>query len=170
VAALAEPAIRGAARRPTAGGPVTESHAAAEALGRALGHAFQDPARLAEALTHASWAYEHPPAPHNARLAFLGDAVLALVVAEHLWRAEPAAPVGVLTPGRAELVSTRNLARWAEGVGLGRWLQLGRGETMMGGHAKESVLATAVEAVLGVVYLEGGLDAARGAVGRLAVW
>ena len=111
-----------------------------------------------------------PPAPHNERLAFLGDAVLALVVAERLWQTEPAAPVGVLTPGRAALVSTQNLARWADAVGLGRWLLLGRGEALMGGHAKESVLATAVEAVLGVIYLEGGLPAARRAVGRLALW
>jgi ribonuclease-3 len=147
-----------------------EAREAAEALGLALGHTFDDIARLEEALTHPSWANEHPPAPHNERLAFLGDAVLALVVAERLWAVDQAAPVGVLTPGRADLVSTRNLARWADDIQLGRRIRLGRGETLMGGHAKESVLATAVEAVLAVVYLEGGLPAARRAVGRMAVW
>jgi len=149
---------------------VNDPRDAAAALGRALGHEFQDLDRLAEALTHSSWANEHPPAAHNERLAFLGDAVLALVVAERLWRAAPAAPVGVLTPERADLVSGRRLARWAEAAGLGGWLRLGRGEAQMGGHARESILATALEAVLGVVYVEGGLPAARRAVERLAVW
>jgi ribonuclease-3 len=143
---------------------------AAGALGARLGHAFEDRALLEQALTHRSYANEHPPAAGNDGLAFLGDAVLALVVAEHLWRAAPATTVGVLTPERAELVSGANLARWAETLGLGAHLRLGRGEQLTGGHAKESVLATALEAVLGVVYLEGGLPAARRAVAALAMW
>ncbi len=107
----------------------------------------------------------------NERLAFLGDACLALVVAEHLWRRSPPLPVGVLTPRGADVVSQANLARWAERVGLGHHLRLGRGEADMGGAAKESVLATALEAVLGVVYLEGGLDAGGAAViAALALW
>ena len=140
------------------------------ALGARLGHAFRDRGLLEQALTHRSYANEHPPIEGNDSLAFLGDAVLALVVAEHLWRASPGATVGVLTPGRAELVSGANLARWAETLGLGAHLRLGRGEQLTGGHGKESVLATALEAVLGVVYLEGGLPAARQAVAALAVW
>jgi ribonuclease-3 len=140
------------------------------ALGPALGHEFRDAALLDEALTHRSWANEHPPAPHNERLAFLGDAALGLAVAERLWRAAPAEPVGMLTPRRAELVSQASLARWAEQIGLGAHLRLGRGEAAMGGAAKPSVLATALEAVLGVVYLEGGLEAVRRAIARLAVW
>ncbi len=143
---------------------------AAEALGARLGHRFADAALLDRALTHRSWANEHPPALDNEGLAFLGDAVLALVVAEHLWRTDPVAPVGVLTPARAELVSGANLARWAGVLGLGAHLKLGRGELTQGGQAKESVLATALEAVLGVVYLEAGLPAARSAVAALAVW
>jgi ribonuclease-3 len=140
------------------------------ALGARLGHAFADRALLEQALTHSSYANEHPPAAGNDSLAFLGDAVLALIVAEHLWRAAPGASVGILTPERAELVSGANLARWAEALGLGAHLRLGRGEQLTGGHAKESVLATALEAVLGVVYLEGGLPAARQAIAALAMW
>jgi ribonuclease-3 len=75
-----------------------------------------------------------------------------------------------LTPRRADVVSGANLGRWAERLGLGAHLRLGRGEQLTGGHAKESVLATALEAVVGVVYLEGGLPAARRAVAALAVW
>jgi ribonuclease-3 len=140
-----------------------------EALGARLGHAFQDHARLLEALTHRSFANENPGVD-NERLALLGDAVLTLVVVEHLLRTAPGEPVGVLTPRRAALVSGENLARWAREAGLGVHLRLGRGEERTGGRAKESVLATALEAVLGVIYLEGGLDACRRAVAALAVW
>jgi ribonuclease-3 len=140
------------------------------ALGERLGHRFGDPALLERALTHRSWANEHAPSLDNESLAFLGDAVLALVVAEHLWRAGPEARVGGLTVGRADVVSGANLARWAEEIGLGAHLRLGRGESIQGGQAKESVLATAIEAVLAVVYLEGGLPAVRHSVAALAVW
>ncbi|MEX2224255.1 MAG: ribonuclease III domain-containing protein [Candidatus Rokuibacteriota bacterium] len=141
-----------------------------EVLGPRLGHAFRDPARLREALTHRSFTNENPGVPDNERLALLGDAVLALLVAEHLLATAPAEPVGVLTPRRAALVSGQNLARWAGALGLGAHLRLGRGEEQMGGREKESVLATALEAVLGVIYQEGGLDAGRRAVALLAVW
>jgi ribonuclease-3 len=149
---------------------VSDPREAARELGARLGHTFGDPALLARAFTHRSWANEHPPAADNEPLAFLGDAVLGLVVAEHLWRESPGAPVGVLTPRRADLVSGATLARWAEAVGLGAHLRLGRGEHLTGGPAKESILATGLEAVLAVVYLEGGLPAARRVVATLAVW
>ena len=139
-------------------------------LGALLGHDFQDRGRLLQALTHRSYANEHPPESDNEALAFLGDAVLGLVVAEHLWMAVPGAGVGTLTPQRADIVSGANLARWALGLELGGHLRLGRGEQRMGGQAKESVLATALEAVLAVVYLEGGLPAARRAIALLALW
>jgi ribonuclease-3 len=139
-------------------------------LSARLGHRFPDPERLREALTHRSFANENPGAPDNERLALLGDAVLALVVAERLLADAPPEPVGVLTPRRAALVSGENLARWAAALELGAHLRLGRGEEQMGGRAKESVLATALEAVIAVIYLDAGLDAARAAVGRLAVW
>jgi ribonuclease III len=139
-------------------------------LGPRLGHSFRDPELLRQALTHRSFTNENPGSPHNERLALLGDAVLALVVAERLLSAAPAEPVGVLTPRRAALVSGENLAHWATALDLGAHLRLGRGEDQMGGRAKESVLATALEAVVGVVYQEAGLDAARRVVALLAVW
>jgi ribonuclease-3 len=141
-----------------------------EHLGSRLGHAFRDTALLEQALTHSSFANEHPGTRDNGALAFLGDAVLALVVGEHLWRAFPDEPEGGLTPKRAELVSGANLFRWAVVMDLGPHLRLGRGEEQMGGREKESLLATALEAVLAVVYLEGGLDSARRAVAALALW
>ncbi len=152
------------------GSCVVEPGRSAVVLGERLGHQFVDLALLERALTHRSWANEHPPSLDNESLAFLGDAVLALVVAEHLWRGTPDAGVGVLTPARADVVSGANLARWAEGIGLGAHLRLGRGEALQGGQGKESVLATAIEAVLGVVYLEGALPAARRTVAALAMW
>jgi ribonuclease-3 len=139
-------------------------------LGAQLAHRFRDPALFWHALTHRSYANEHPDAPDNEGLAFLGDAVLGLVVAEHVWQTEPGAGAGILTPRRAEIVSGANLARWADGLGLGGHLRLGRGEDATGGRGKESLLATALEAVLAVVYLEGGLPAARDAIARLARW
>jgi ribonuclease-3 len=141
-----------------------------ERLEARLGHRFRDPALLERALTHTSYANEHPPTPHHEGLALLGDAALALVVAEHLLEADPDAPVGVLTPRRAEVVSGANLARWAAALELGALLRLGRGEDQTGGRGRESILATTLEAVLGVVYREGGLPGVRGAVGRLALW
>ena len=108
------------------------------------------------------------PTADQEPLAFLGDAALALVVAERLIALDTAAPVGVLTPRRAELVSGANLARWAADLGLGALLRLGRGEDQTGGRGRESILATTLEAVLGVLYLEGGLPAVRSAVARLS--
>ncbi len=140
------------------------------ALEARLGVAFADPDLLQQALTHASYANEHPPTPHHEGLALLGDAALNLVVAEHVYAADPSAPVGVLTPRRAEIVSGANLARWAAVLGLGPLLRLGRGEDQTGGRGRESILATALEAVLGVIYLEGGLAQVRRVVARLAVW
>jgi ribonuclease-3 len=139
-------------------------------LGPRLGHSFRDAGRLQEALTHRSFTNENPGTPDNERLALLGDAVLALVVVERLLAAAPDEPVGVLTPRRAALVSGENLARWAAALDLGAHLRLGRGEEQMGGRAKESVLATALEAIVAVIYLDDGLGAARAAVARLAVW
>ena len=136
-------------------------------LATALGHAFRDPALLERALTHPSYAHEHPPTRHNEVLAFLGDAVLGLVVAELLHARAPDDAPGPLTRQRAELVSARNLAIWAERLGLPDHLRLGRGEAQGGGGRKESVLASAIEAVIGAVYLDGGLDPARALISRL---
>jgi ribonuclease-3 len=140
------------------------------ALEDRLGYRFQDKSLLLQALTHVSYANEFPPGPDNEGLAFLGDAVLSLIVTEQLWETGRDEPVGVLTPRRASVVAGENLARWAEGLGIGPLLRVGRGEELTGGRAKRSVLATALEAILGVIYLEGGLTAVRTVVRRLAVW
>jgi ribonuclease-3 len=121
-------------------------------------------------LTHASYAAEHPPAEHQEPLAFLGDAALGLVVAEHLFGAEPGAAVGRLTPRRAAMVSDEALARWAAALELGARLRLGRGADQEGGRETTSILATTLEAVLGALYLDAGLPAVRAIVGRLAAW
>ena len=139
-------------------------------LERRLGHRFLDPALLERALTHPSYAHEHPPATAHDRLAFLGDAVLGLVVAEHVIATDPDAPVGVLTPRRAELTAGARLARFALDLELPPLLRLGRGEDQSGGRARESILATALEAVLGAIYLEGGLDAVRAAIEHMIAW
>lgn len=140
------------------------------ALEASLGHRFADARLLARALTHASYAHEHPPAADQEPLAFVGDAALGLVAAERLLARAPDAPVGVLTPERAAMVSGANLARWATRLELGPLLKLGRGEDLSGGRERESILATTLEAVLGAVYLEAGLDGVRRIVGRLAGW
>ena len=133
-----------------------------------LEHRFLDPDLLERALTHASYVNEHPPLISQDGLAFVGDAVLGLVVAERLLAHQPGAPVGVLTPARAALVSGANLARWAFALDLGARVRLGRGEEQTGGRSRESILATTLEAVLGALYLDAGLDAVRRVVDRLA--
>jgi ribonuclease-3 len=140
------------------------------ALEGRLGYRFADPDLLTRALTHASYAAEHPSAEAQDALAFLGDAVLGLVVAERLLRDEPAAAVGRLTPLRAAIVADSGLAGWAAALELGPRLRLGRGAEQTGGRETASILATTLEAVLGALYLDGGLPAVRALVGRLANW
>jgi ribonuclease-3 len=140
----------------------------ARGLEDAIGYRFDDRGLLERALTHASWANEHAPALDQEPLAFVGDAALGLVVAERLFVQESSAPAGVLTPRRAAIVSGANLARWANQVELGTMLRLGRGEEQTGGRSRESILATTLEAVLGVIYLEAGLAAVARVVDRLA--
>ena len=135
-----------------------------------LGYRFRDRGALLRALTHASYANEHPGTVNHERLALVGDAALALVVIERLLGEDPAAAVGVLTPRASAIVAGANLARWASELGLGPLLRLGRGEELTGGRTRESILATSLEAVFGVIYMEDGLVALRGAVARLAGW
>lgn len=125
------------------------------------------PDLVLQALTHPSYAHEHPPAEHNETLAFLGDAVLGFVVADLLVQREPGAGPGTLTVQRAEIVSTRGLAAWARELGVDACLRLGRGEAQHGGRDKESVLASALEALVAALYLTGGLAAVLPLVGRL---
>ncbi len=111
---------------------------------------------FAAALTHRSAAR-----PHNERLEFLGDAVLNLLVAEHLYQAFPQADEGDLSRLRARVVSREPLAEVAAALSLGEVLQLGAGELKSGGFRRQSILADAFEAVCGALYLDGGLPAAR---------
>jgi ribonuclease III len=130
-------------------------------LAERLGHEFADPGLLAEALTHRSWCAEHEETVPNERLEFLGDAVLGLVVADHLFRLQGSMPEGDLAMSRAAVVSTEALAEVASGLGLGEAIRLGKGEAATGGRAKRSILADAMEAVIGAVYVDAGLEAAR---------
>ena len=127
------------------------------ALEAALGHAFGDPELAEAALRHASFSNETRAVSSNERLEFLGDAVLGLVAAEVLYREHPEWSEGALTRARAALVNRTNLARCARALGLGSLVRLGRTERTSGGADKETILANCFEAVLGAVYLDGGL-------------
>jgi len=119
------------------------------------------------ALTHRSFAYEHGGLPTNERLEFLGDSVLGIVVTDVLYRDHPDLPEGRLAKLRASIVNMHALAGVGRKMGLGNMLRLGRGEELTGGRDKASIVADAVEAVLGAVYLEHGLDVARTVVHHL---
>ena len=115
-------------------------------------------------------AFTHRSAPgriNNERLEFLGDAVLNLLAAELLYQRFPAASEGDLSRLRARLVSTAPLAEAAQSLGLGDELRLGSGELKTGGFRRESILADALEALIGAVYLDAGLEAARAVVARV---
>ena len=129
-----------------------------------LGHGFRQPELLAEALTHGSHA--SPARPDNQRLEFLGDRVLGLVMAEALLAADPAAREGQLAPRFNALVRREALAEVARGLDLGAVLRMGRSEMLTGGRRKEALLADAMEAVIAAVYLDAGLEAARGVILR----
>ncbi len=126
-----------------------------------------DPQLVELALTHRSWAYEHPPATHNERLEFLGDSVLGLIVTEHLYRSYPDHAEGHLAKLRAAVVNTTALAARARELELGPLIRLGRGETLTGGADKDSILADTMEALIGAVYLSAGRDAAEAYVHRV---
>ncbi|MGP3972527.1 ribonuclease III [Streptomyces sp. 8N114] len=139
------------------------SHAILE--GR-LGYRLES-ALLVRALTHRSYAYENGGLPTNERLEFLGDSVLGLVVTDTLYRMHPDLPEGQLAKLRAAVVNSRALAGVARGLDLGAFIRLGRGEEGTGGRDKASILADTLEAVIGAVYLDQGLEAASELVHRL---
>ena len=124
-------------------------------LGTAL-----SPELLERALTHRSYAYENGGLPTNERLEFLGDAVLGMVITDAIYAREPELAEGQLAKLRASVVSTKALARVATTIGLGPWLRLGRGEEVTGGREKSSILADTMEALIGAVYVERGLEGA----------
>ena len=119
------------------------------------------------ALTHRSFAYENGGLPTNERLEFLGDSVLGVIVTDVLYRTHPDLPEGRLAKLRASVVNMHALAGVGRQMGLGDQLRLGRGEELTGGRDKSSIVADAVEAVIGAVYLQHGLDVTRGVIHRL---
>ena len=131
-------------------------------LERHLGHGFCDEQLLRQALTHRSAG-----AINNERLEFLGDALLGFVIAEALWQGFPDADEGRLSRMRASLVKKESLAGLARGCKLGDYLQLGAGELRTGGHARDSILADALEAVIGAVYVDKGFVVAQAMLLRL---
>ncbi len=122
---------------------------------------------LVRALTHRSFAYENGGLPNNERLEFLGDSVLGLVITDTLYASHPELPEGQLAKLRASVVNMRALADVARSISLGDYLLLGRGEETTGGRDKASILADTMEALIGTVYLTGGLAAAELLVHRL---
>jgi len=138
------------------------SPTALSALHRSLGYAFRDPALLQSALIHTSYVNERPGRglESNERLEFLGDAVLGIVVAHRLYDSRPESAEGELTVVRAWLVRQSTLARWARQVALGPHLLLGRGEARGGGRERPALLSRGFEALIGAIYLDGGIDAA----------
>jgi ribonuclease-3 len=125
-------------------------------LQRALGYRFQDPVALDRALTHRSVGHDN-----NERLEFLGDALLNFVVGEALYLALPKAAEGDLSRLRATLVREETLASVARRIDLGEVMRLGSGELKSGGYRRDSILADALEAVIGAAHLDGGYEAAR---------
>jgi ribonuclease-3 len=119
-----------------------------------------DPQLYQLAMTHRSYAYEHGGLPHNERLEFLGDAVLGVVVTEHLYRTYPELPEGRLAKLRAAVVNSHSLADVARDLELGSQILLGRGEHSTGGEDKSSILADSLEAFLGSVLISAGRDSA----------
>lgn len=131
-------------------------------LEREIGYKFQNPKLLLNALTHSSYANEkRGKYPDNERLEFLGDAVLGMVIANYLYGLFKEHKEGDLTKIRASIVSEGPLGEIARDIGLGQFLFLGRGEANTGGRDRDSILADAVEAIIGAVYLEGGIKGAE---------
>ncbi|GAA0632461.1 ribonuclease III [Sporichthya brevicatena] len=147
---------------PTAPDPGASAQALPERLGVPLSEDL-----LTRALTHRSYAYENGGLPTNERLEFLGDSVLGLVVTDALYHRHPDLPEGQLAKLRAAVVNMRALADVGRSLQLGEFLRLGRGEEGTGGRDKSSILADTLEALIGAVYLDRGLDEASVLVRRL---
>ncbi|MFZ5814492.1 MAG: ribonuclease III [Bacillota bacterium] len=125
-----------------------------------LEHRFRNGALLLEALTHTTYANEHPRARANERLEFLGDSVVGLVVAQHIFERFADLPEGEMTKLRAAVVCEPSLAARSRQLGVGSRMRFGRGEAVSG-RDRDSILADAFEAIVGALYLDGGLEAAR---------
>jgi len=133
---------------------------------KALGLKFKNLSLLEEALTHTSFCHENPGSVPNERLEFLGDAVLGLVVAEELFHLRPGLSEGEMTQLRAGLVSGEALGKLGFSLGLGNYLRLGKGEEGSRGRERPSTLARALEALVGAIYLDRGLEEVRSFMDR----
>ncbi len=149
--------------------PEVRDDAAAERAGLAerLGWQVNDQDLFAQALAHRSWCAEHPRHEPNERLEFLGDAVLGQIVTDYLYRSYPDLPEGELAKARAAVVNSASLAGTARELRVGNALLLGKGEDSSGGRLKPSILADAMEALIGAIYLDVGYGAADTIVLRL---
>ena len=135
-----------------------------------LNYEFKDISLISTALTHSSFANEAKvKVPFNERLEFLGDSVLGLTISDYLYRTYPELPEGVLTKLRAGVVSEVSLAQIARALDLGKFIRLGKGEENTGGSDRASILADAMESVIGAIYLDDGLDTAKAFVLRLLI-
>lgn len=137
-------------------------------LENAIGYRFHNITLLQNALTHSSYANErwHDGLRSNERLEFLGDSVLGMVVAEHLYRNYPNRPEGDLSRMRADMVCEVSLAKVADQLHLGEHLQLGHGEEHCGGRNRASILADGVESIIAAMFLDSGMEPARKFIGR----
>ena len=136
-----------------------------DALASVVGWPFRDPELLAFSMVHRSWSAERNE-PSNERLEFLGDAVLGLIVTNFIYNTYPELPEGDLAKLRASVVNSITLADVARELNLGASLLLGKGEDFTGGREKSSILADAVEAVIGAIFLDGGWEPAEAFVMR----
>ena len=141
-------------------------------LETAIGYRFHNISLLQNALAHSSYANEryHNSLMSNERLEFLGDSILGMVVADHLYRNFPNRPEGELTRMRADMVCEKALAQVANQIGLGNHLLLGKGEEQGGGRNRDSILADAVESVIAACFLDGGMTAAKAFIEKFVLY
>lgn len=139
-----------------------------EQLQETIGYLFKEPMLLDQAMSHSSYVNEHKRCRHgnNERLEFLGDAVLELISSDYLYGMYPKMPEGELTKLRASLVCEPTLAMCARAIRLPDYLLLGRGEELTGGRSRDSIVSDAMEALIGAIYLDGGMEDARSFVCR----
>lgn len=142
-----------------------------EALEERIGYHFHDVSLLRQALTHSSFTNEQKinKANNYERLEFLGDAVLELVSSEFLFKEYSKVPEGELTKMRASMVCEPSLAFCARDLDLGKYIRLGKGEESTGGRDRDSITSDAMEAVIGAIYLDGGIDHARSFINRFVL-
>ncbi|MBQ8940496.1 MAG: ribonuclease III [Firmicutes bacterium] len=132
-------------------------------LEKTIGYTFKNRAFLVTALTHSSYANEnkHLGVEYNERLEFLGDAVLGFIVGSYVFKHFPEIPEGELTKLRASVVCETMLSKKSKAMNIGEFMRLGRGEEMTGGRTRISILADAFEAIIGAIYMDGGIEPAE---------